>query len=97
MRWPMPIRQTSAERVVLSRVNQRLRALKADVRVTGYSSTDKRELRRFAQSYPADQSLSLALNNKAVNGGICIYRAMLEGDKRIDNSSSVTPTAHTAR
>lgn len=30
---------TPAERVVLSRVNQRLRALKADLRVTGYSST----------------------------------------------------------
>ena len=47
---------TSAERVVLGRVNQRLSALKADVRVTGYSSTDKPGTPQgFAQSYPADQ------------------------------------------
>ncbi|MBZ7673423.1 capsule assembly Wzi family protein [Klebsiella grimontii] len=80
---------TSAERVVLNRVNQRLRALKADVRVTGYSATDKPGTPQgFAQSYPADQSLSLALNNSGEWWDLHL-QGNVEGDKRIGNGSSV--------
>lgn len=80
---------TSAERVVLSRVNQRLRSLKADVRLTGYSSTDKPGTPQgFAQSYPADQALSLALNNSGEWWDLHL-QGNVEGDKRISNGSNV--------
>lgn len=54
----------SSEQVVLARINQRLSALKADFRVTGYTSTDKPGTPQgFGQTQPADNSLGLAFNN----------------------------------
>lgn len=59
------------------------------MRVTGYSSTDKPGTPQgFAQSYPADQSLSLALNNSGEWWDLHL-QGNVEGDKRIDNGSSV--------
>lgn len=54
----------SSEQVVLARINQRLVALKADFRVTGYTSTDQPGTPQgFGQTQPADNSLGLAFNN----------------------------------
>lgn len=54
----------SSEQVVLARINQRLSALKADFRVTGYTSTDQPGTPQgFGQTQPADNSLGLAFNN----------------------------------
>lgn len=54
----------SSEQVVLARINQRLSALKADFRVTGYTSTDQPGTPQgFGQTQPADNSLGTAFNN----------------------------------
>ncbi|MCZ5435912.1 capsule assembly Wzi family protein, partial [Escherichia coli] len=54
----------SSEQVVLARINQRLSALKADFRGTGYTSTDQPGTPQgFGQTQPADNSLGLAFNN----------------------------------
>ena len=53
----------SSEQVVLARINQRLSALKADFRVTGYTSTDQPGTPQgFGQTQSADNSLGLAYN-----------------------------------
>jgi hypothetical protein len=54
----------SSEQVVLARINQRISSLKSDIRVTGYTSTDKLGIPQgFAQSKTADHTLSIAYSN----------------------------------
>ena len=49
----------SSEQVVLARINQRLSALKADFRVTGYTSTDQPGTPQgFGQTQPAETGSS---------------------------------------
>lgn len=53
----------SSEQAVLARINQRLSVLKADVRVTGYTSTDRSGAPQgFGQTTAAEHSLGLALS-----------------------------------
>ncbi|OUH91373.1 hypothetical protein AZ047_000076 [Klebsiella pneumoniae] len=77
----------SSEQVVLARINQRLSSLKADFRVSGYTSTDKPGTPQgFGQSQPADSSLSLAFNNSGEWWDVHL-QGNVEGDERISNGS----------
>lgn len=87
----------SSEQVVLARINQRLSALKADFRVTGYASTDQPGTPQgFGQTQPADNSLGLAFNNSA-SGGMSTSRATLRGESGSATVRASMPTAPTAR
>jgi hypothetical protein len=73
--------------VVLARINQRLSSLKADFRVSGYTSTDQPGTPQgFAQSQPADNSLSLAFNNSGDWWDVHL-QGNVEGGERISNGS----------
>ncbi|MCC7830281.1 capsule assembly Wzi family protein, partial [Escherichia coli] len=77
----------SSEQVVLARINQRLSALKADFRVTGYTSTDKPGTPQgFGQTQPADNSLGLAFNNSGEWWDVHL-QGNVEGGERISNGS----------
>ena len=77
----------SSEQVVLARINQRLDSLKADFRVSGYTSTDKPGTPQgFGQNQPADSSLSLAFNNSGEWWDVHL-QGNVEGDERISNGS----------
>lgn len=77
----------SSEQVVLARINQRLSALKADFRVTGYTSTDQPGTPQgFGQTQPADNSLGLAFNNSGEWWDVHL-RGNVEGGERISNGS----------
>lgn len=77
----------SSEQVVLARINQRLAALKADFRVTGYTSTDQPGTPQgFGQTQPADNSLGLAFNNSGEWWDIHL-QGNVEGGERISNGS----------
>jgi hypothetical protein len=87
----------SSEQVVLARINQRLSSLKADFRVSGYTSTDQPGTPQgFAQSQPADNSLSLAFNNSGD-----WWDVHLQGNVKAVSASATVPvsmpTARTAR
>ncbi len=73
--------------MVLARINQRLSSLKADFRVSGYTSTDQPGTPQgFAQSQPADNSLSLAFNNSGDWWDVHL-QGNVEGGERISNGS----------
>ncbi|QHW96586.1 capsule assembly Wzi family protein [Klebsiella variicola] len=77
----------SSEQVVLARINQRLSALKADFRVTGYTSTDQPGTPQgFGQTQPADNSLGLAFNNSGEWWDVHL-QGNVEGGERISNGS----------
>ncbi|EHQ8971440.1 MULTISPECIES: capsule assembly Wzi family protein [Enterobacteriaceae] len=77
----------SSEQIVLARVYQRLDVLKADLRVTGYTSTDKPGTPQgFAQSQYADHEFSLAFNNSGEWWDIHL-QGNVEGDLRVSNGS----------
>ncbi len=72
---------------MLARINQRLSALKADFRVTGYTSTDQPGTPQgFGQTQPADNSLGLAFNNSGEWWDIHL-QGNVEGGERISNGS----------
>jgi hypothetical protein len=72
---------------VLARINQRLSSLKADFRVSGYTSTDQPGTPQgFGQSQPADNSLSLAFNNSGDWWDVHL-QGNAEGGERISNGS----------
>lgn len=77
----------SSEQVVLARINQRLSALKADFRVTGYTSTDQPGTPQgFGQTQSADNSLGLAFNNSGEWWDVHL-QGNVEGGERISNGS----------
>ncbi|WP_369071377.1 capsule assembly Wzi family protein [Klebsiella quasipneumoniae] len=77
----------SSEQVMLARINQRLSALKADFRVTGYTSTDQPGTPQgFGQTQPADNSLGLAFNNSGEWWDVHL-QGNVEGGERISNGS----------
>jgi hypothetical protein len=70
--------------------------IKADFRVSGYTSTDQPGTRRVLHSQPADNSLSLAFNNSGDWWDVHL-QGNVEGGERISNGSRSMPTARTAR
>ena len=89
---------------MLARINQRLSALKADFRVTGYTSTDQPGTPQgFGQTQPADNSLGLAFNNSGewwdihlqgnVEGGADQQRIALQRQRRIRRGEVLEPVA----
>lgn len=83
--------------MVLARINQRLSALKADFRVTGYTSTDKPGTPQgFGQTQPADNSLGLAFNNSGEWWDVHL-QGNVEGESGSATDRASTPTAPTAR
>lgn len=87
----------SSEQVVLARINQRLSALKADFRVTGYTSTDQPGTPQgFGQTQPADNSLGWR-SITAVSGGMSTSRATSKEGSGSATARASTPTAHTVR
>lgn len=87
----------SSEQVVLARINQRLSALKADFRVTGYTSTDQPGTPQgFGQTQPADSSLGLAFNNSGEWWDVHL-QGNVEGESGSATDRASTPTAPMAR
>lgn len=87
----------SSEQVVLARINQRLSALKADFRVTGYTSTDQPGTPQgFGQTQPADNSLGLAFNNSGEWWDVHL-QGNVEGVSGSVTDRVSTPTVHTVR
>ncbi|EMO0471154.1 capsule assembly Wzi family protein [Pluralibacter gergoviae] len=81
----------SSEQVVLARIDSRLASLKADFRVSGYTSTDQPGTPQgFGQTQAADNSLSLAFNNSGDWWDVHL-QGNVEGGKRISNGSDVNP------
>lgn len=81
----------SSEQVVLARIDSRLNSLKADFRVSGYTSTDQPGTPQgFGQTQAADNSLSLAFNNSGEWWDVHL-QGNVEGGKRISNGSDVNP------
>lgn len=82
---------------MLARINQRLSALKADFRVTGYTSTDQPGTPQgFGQTQPADNSLGTAFNNSGEWWDVHL-QGNVEGVSGSVTDRVSTPTVHTVR
>lgn len=82
---------------MLARINQRLSALKADFRVTGYTSTDQPGTPQgFGQTQPADNSLGLAFNNSGDWWDVHL-QGNVEGGSGSATDRASTPTAPMAQ
>lgn len=77
----------SSEQVVLARIDQRIASLKATVRITADTSTDQPGTPQgFAQTQPADNSLTAAFNNSGEWWDVHLQGGA-ESGQRISNGS----------
>lgn len=79
----------SSEQMAIERVQERLRTLKSDVRITGYASTDKPGTPQgFAQTQTANNKLSIAANQSGDWWDVHL-QGNWEGDEQIGSPSHV--------
>lgn len=78
---------TNTEKNVISRVEQRINNLKANVRITGYTSTDKPGLPQgFGGTHASDHALSVAAGASDEFWDVNL-KGTVEGDQRIKDQS----------
>ncbi|KAB7895190.1 capsule assembly Wzi family protein [Rouxiella sp. S1S-2] len=81
----------SSEQLAIERVQERMRTLKSDARITGFASTDKPGLPQgFAQTPTANNKLSLAVNQSGEWWDVHL-QGNWEGNEQIGSPSHINP------